>query len=406
MRKRLAKMIALLLAAALLGALTAGCGGGNGEGTTPPASEPAGNESPAGNDAPPEGSKGKIGYNYLVTGDFALDTLANNTKRAIEGAGYEAMGVCANGALDQTITDIENMIAAGVDGLVLWLPVDSMYLTAAEKCEAAGVPFVLADKVPTDASILEQLYGYKTFAGAIAPDNYAHGTHAAEVALENGWKNALIIAPGIGDGTATPRIEAFKETFEAAGGTILGEVHTDDQNEAVTKTEDLYLAHPEAEFFFCTGASTFGTSALNVLEKYGDHDRKIITCELDATIVESMNTDDYVISDTGDFWVCGYLAGVMMTNYLSGNAFTMDGKPAVINNVPSFAITPQYVDFYNKHIAGDCTYSYDEIAEMQGITFDQFMEIVTSYSLPERALAKFAEGSVTAEELDAMGVEH
>ena len=43
---------------------------------------------------------------------------------------------------------------------------------------------------------------------------------------------------------------------------------------------------------------------------------------------------------------------------------------------------------------------------MQGITMDEFMEKVSAYSLPERALAKYAEGTVTAEELDAMGVEY
>ena len=399
MKKRFARLVGLLLAAAMICSLAAGCD----------SSAPTDSSSPStseGSSQPAGDTKGKIGYNYLVTGDFALDTLANNTKRAIEAAGYEAMGVCANGAVDQTITDIENMIAAGVDGLVLWLPVDSMYLTVAEKCEAAGVPFVLADKVPTDETITEQLYSYKTFVGAIAPDNYAHGENAANVALDNGWTQALIIAPGIGDGTATPRIEAFVETFTAGGGTILGEVHSDDQNEVVTKTEDLYLANPEAQFFFCTGASTFGTAALNVLEKYSDHEKKIITCELDTTIIESMVEDDYVVSDTGDFWVCGYLASIMMTNYLSGNPFTVDGKAPVITNVPSFAVIPEHVDFYQKHIAGDCIYSDAEIQAMQGITMDEFMEKVSAYSLPERALAKYAEGTVTAEELDAMGVEY
>lgn len=350
------------------------------------------------------GTKGTIGYNQLVTGDFALDTLAGNMKRSIEAAGYTAQLVCANGAIDQMITDVENLIASGVDGLLLWLPVDSMYLTVAEKCEAANVPFVLADKVPTDSSIMDQLMTYKSFAGAVAPDNRNNGKICAKVANDNNWTKGLIIAPGIGDGTATPRIDAFKEDFK---GTVLGEVHTDDANEAVTKTEDLYLANPDAEFFFCTGASTFGTAALTVLEKYDDHDTKIITCELDSTIIDSLTKDDYVVSDLGDYWICGYLGGVIITNFLSGTPITQaDGSAPNISDVPAFTVTPAYVDFFEKHIEGDCIYSDEELQAMQGISLDDFEKIIQDYSLPERALAKYKEGTVTAAELDAMGVEH
>ena len=52
------------------------------------------------------------------------------------------MSVCDNASLDQLVTDVENMINAGVDGLVLWIPNDSLYLSVADLCENAGVPFV------------------------------------------------------------------------------------------------------------------------------------------------------------------------------------------------------------------------------------------------------------------------
>ena len=99
MKKRFARLVGLLLAAAMICSLAAGCD----------SSAPTDSSSPStseGSSQPAGDTKGKIGYNYLVMGDFALDTLANNTKRAIEAAGYEAMGVCANGAVDQTNTDI------------------------------------------------------------------------------------------------------------------------------------------------------------------------------------------------------------------------------------------------------------------------------------------------------------
>ena len=403
MKTRINKLIALALAGTMALAAVA-CGGGS----EAPAAAPAAQTEEKTEAAAPAaaGEKtGRIGYNQLVTGDFALDSLGNHTKDAIEAGGYEAVQAIANGSLDQTITDIENLIQSGVDGLVLWLPIDTLYITAAEKCEAAGVPFVLADKLPVDESILEELKGYKTFVGGIAPNNRAHGENAAQVALSNGWTKGLIIAPGVGDGTATPRIEQFKETFEAAGGEILGMVQTDDSNEAVAKMEDLYLANPDAQFIFATGASTFGTAALQCLQKYNDHETKIITCELDSTIIDSMTNDDYVISDTGDYWICGYLAPVILMNYLNGTPFDMDGGIPVVSEVPSFSIAPEYVNFYQNHLLTDGIYSADEIKDMIGISFADFEAKFMAYSLPERAIQKFNEGKVTEEELAEMGVE-
>ena len=234
-------------------------------------------------------TKGVIGYNYFAAGDYALDTLANNTKHGIEASGYTAKGVCDNGSLDQLVTDVENLIASGVDGLVLWIPNDSIYLTVADICEKAEVPFVFADKVPTDSSITEELVqNYKMYKGGVTPDNYSYGVQMAEYALDQGYKTSIILASGVGDASGTPRIEGFKDVFEEAGGKIVGEQHTDDSNQAVTQAEDIYLANTDADCIMATGASTFGSAGLEVLKKYNDQNMKIITADFDKTILQSM----------------------------------------------------------------------------------------------------------------------
>ena len=119
------KTLALLLVLALVFGL-ASCDSGENAASGDPASNPPTSEGVNGENSNEPGNETDrllIGYNQLITGDYALDTLANNIKFAIESAGHEAMGVVAGGNVDQMITDIENMIAAGCEGLVLWLPI-------------------------------------------------------------------------------------------------------------------------------------------------------------------------------------------------------------------------------------------------------------------------------------------
>ena len=413
MKKKLSRILAALLTLAMVFSLAA-CGGSDnpGGGNDNPGSNtdaPGGGDNPGGgNDNPGGGSQDGflIGYNQLVTGDFALESLAANTKYGIEGLGNRSMCVIAGGAVEQTVTDVENMITAGIDGLVLWLPIDSLYLTVAEMCESAGVYWVLCDKVPTDPALLAQLNEYEYFCGGITPDNYSYGVAMAEYALSQGWSKAYVQAPGIGDATGTPRMAGFKDTFEAGGGQILGEAHTDDANEAVTQAEDLYLAYgDEVDCILATGAATFGSAALNILQKYNDHRVKILAGDLDQTILNSMATDDYVAMDTGDFWVCGTFASVMLINALNGNMLRdADGNAAIISNVPAFGVPAAYLDLFNKYIVGSPLFSNEELETMIGVSTSEMENIVASYSLESRFQSKYEQGIISADEMAAAGI--
>lgn len=353
-------------------------------------------------------TKGVIGYNYFAAGDYALDTLANNTKHGIEASGYTAKGVCDNGSLDQLVTDVENLIASGVDGLVLWIPNDSIYLTVADICEKAEVPFVFADKVPTDSSITEELVqNYKMYKGGVTPDNYSYGVQMAEYALDQGYKTSIILASGVGDASGTPRIEGFKDVFEEAGGKIVGEQHTDDSNQAVTQAEDIYLANTDADCIMATGASTFGSAGLEVLKKYNDQNMKIITADFDKTILQSMKDEDYVQFLIGDFLVSGTYASSILVNALEGTPMTNeDGTAAYIDTVPAFSIPVEQQDLFNEYIAGDNIYSDEEIASWLGMSKDDFEKnVVSTYSLEERLNAKHDAGQISDDEMKAAGLE-
>lgn len=399
MKKKLKRLGSLLLVVAMLLSLAA-CSKDTLNSEEATISENSG-------DSSSKDTKGKIGYNYFAAGDYALDTLANNTSHVIEACGYEAIGVCDNGSLDQLVTDVENMIAAGCDGLILWIPNDSLFLSVADICEAAKVPFVLYDKAPVDKTITEKLETYSTYYGAAAPDNYSYGVQMAEFVIEQDYKSCFILASGVGDASGTPRIEGLTDIFEAAGGKIVGVSHTDDSNQAVTQAEDMYLAHTDVDFIMATGASTFGSAALEILQRYSDENMKIITADFDETMLLSMKKDDYVQFLIGDFLVAGSYAAAIMCNYLEGTPLRdADGSAPYIDMIPAFSIPVEEMDLFSEYIAGDNIYSEEECQAMMGLSLDEFVnDIVLQYSLENRLQKKYQEGTIPAEEMKAAGLE-
>lgn len=177
----------------------------------------------------------KIGYNYFGTGGYSLAALANQTQVVLDSCGDASVSADDQFSVENIVTDIENMISSGCKGIALWLPADSLYETIAQKCADAKVYFVLNDKVPTDATIKSEIMSNPYFAGACAPANEVYGKMLAEYAVKQGWKTCITTSSAEGDATDQPRLDAFKETFEAAGGTILSELHADTTADGLTQ---------------------------------------------------------------------------------------------------------------------------------------------------------------------------
>lgn len=343
-----------------------------------------GNE--GGEDSAPTGDGFKIGYNYFGSGSYALLSLANNSKFVIEACGGEAVGMDDEFNVEKIVQDVENLISSGCEGLIIWLPAESMYETVADICANAKVPFVLNDKIPSDPAIVEKLINNEYFAGAVAPANAEYGSILGQWAVDQGFKKCLISGPAAGDVTDTPRIEAFRKVFEEAGGTVVDELHADSADAALPQCENALTANPDVDLVYGSG-SDFGIAACQALQNM-QLNAKVITSGLDTEALNLLEDGTYMQVVNGDYWVCGTFAAVILQNYLSGNPLKdADGKPIWIDNVMPFSVPAEEYDLYKQCFLDSSCYSEEEINAMIGITYDEFVEIVNSYSLDERLKA-------------------
>lgn len=360
------------------------------------------------NSAGSSSSKGfKIGYNYFGNAPV-LVTLGNNSKYVVEAFGGTATSMDDQFSADKIIQDIENMISLHVDGLVVWAPADALYPTISKMCLEAKIPFVLADKIPSDPKIKDQLLQNPYFVGGVAPKNADYGSSIAKYAIDKGYKTCIVNTSPVGDPSDQPRFDAFKKVFEAAGGKILDVVHTTGTDGGVAQMENSLVAHPNPDFVYGVGSS-FGTGAVKALAKYS-YKTKVITSGLEEEVLSNLSAGKIEMAN-GDNWVSGTYAAVLLQNYLDGNKLLdKDGKAPVLDNVGFYQVTSKQVDLYKKCFISETTYSVDEIKQMNGKTdknfnYDAFVKVITDYSLENRMAQKAKEGKVTKDELAAVGIQ-
>lgn len=407
MKKR---MLALLMALVMIFALAA-CGDSAGDTqSSAPASSNAGNSgdsinTPSGGDSSEKTFK--IGYNYFGSASYTLLTLANHSGDTLKLLGDEYIASDNEFSLEQLVTDVENMISAGCDGLVLWLPTDTLYLTVTEMCKEAQIPFVLNDKLPMDDAIIAQISENPYFVGAVGVKNAQYGVALANYVLSQGWEDCIISSSSVGDVSDTERMNAFKEIFEAAGGVVHTELHAASSDEALPQIEDALTAYGEVDFIYGVGGD-FGNAACSALANY-DYDTKVVTTGIDQGTLENFDAGTISMVN-GDYFVNGIMSVIMLQNYLQGNPLVDEnGNPGWIYNETSIDINENTIGAFRKVFVERLCYSEDELKQMTfaynpDFTLADLQTIIGNYSFADRITQAVADGILTSDEAAAAGV--
>ena len=347
----------------------------------------------------------KIGYNYFGTGGYSLAALANQSQIVLDACGVESVAADDQFSVETLVTDIENMISSGCDGIAIWLPAEPLYETVANKCAEAGVYFVLNDKVPSDPAIKEALMNNEYFAGACAPANAVYGQIMAQYALDQGWETCITTSSAEGDATDQPRLDAFKETFEAGGGTILNELHADTVADSLVQIQDALVASDEPDFIYGVG-SDYAINACTALESYPDYETKVITSGLDKEALGLLiDENSSLVVINGDNWISGMFSAVMLENAVEGNVLKdADGNVIYVEDIQPFEVSADTYPLFEKYFMNESAYSADEIKSMLGISYDEMMNIINDYSLENRLNAKYEAGEVSEEEMKSAGL--
>lgn len=407
------KRVLALVLSAVMALSTAACGNAAGEAETKANTEETVAEEPA-KEAEveqtetttivTEASGLKIGYNYFGTGGYSLAVLANQTQIVLDACGDESASADDQFSVETLIKDVENLCAAGCDGVVVWVPAEPLYAKIVEICENAGVYFVLNDKVPASREVKDIVTSSEYFAGACAPANAVYGEILAEYAIAQGWKTCITTGSAEGDATDQPRLDAFKAAFEAEGGEILAELHSETTADSLPAAQDALIANDEPDFIYGVG-SDYAMSACTALADYPNYETKVISSGLDKDALALLNDENSpLIMLNGDNWICGMFSAIMLQNALEGNVLKdADGNVIWVEDVMPFEVSSEKYPLFEKYFMNEPTYTTEEIQAMVGISYDEMMAIIDDYNLDNRLMAKYEAGIISADEMKAAG---
>ena len=169
------KILGALLSVAMVATMLVGCGSNNA--SAPAADAPAAEQTEDKADAPAAESNGKkVGVAMPTQSSERWIKDGANMKEQLEALGYEVDLQYAEDDVQAQVSQIENMIAAGVNCLVI-ASIDSSALVNVEKqAKDAGIPVIAYDRLLMDTDAVSY---YATF------DNKGVGTAIGKYIVDN-----------------------------------------------------------------------------------------------------------------------------------------------------------------------------------------------------------------------------
>jgi simple sugar transport system substrate-binding protein/ribose transport system substrate-binding protein len=334
------KTIGAVAAVAALAAALAGCGstkdtaGGGGGG----------------------GGEGRIGATVpLLTSPF-WQAYNNYVPEMAAEAGLDVLPtVNADSNTQKQITDINNLLNQGVEGLVV-TPLDSAAIVAGlNQAERKGVPVVSVDVAPESGEV----------AMVVRADNRAYGTKACDVIGERVPSGKVIQIMGdLSSVNGRDRSEAFRECVKSKYPKLsVLEIPAEWKAEkAAAGLEGLLTANPDVKGIYMQAGGVYLAPTLQALERknlkfpVGDPKHIVLVSndgipqeldairagELDATV--SQPADDY--AKYGMYWLKKAMAGETFEEGPTDHGSTVvETMPGILEDqLPAPVVTKDNVD--------------------------------------------------------------
>jgi len=221
------------------------------------------------------------------------------------------------------IMDIENLLAAGVDGLVVTPQTAQVGPAIIKRAELAGVPIVITDRWP---GIDPSKYEWDGFVGFIGPDDVDTGYRIAKTLIvELGKKNLVAINGVHGASVAEGRYAGLAKALEEfPQANLLAVQWIGETPDLGIQVMENYLAAYRGQFdgVWCYN-DALAVGAIKALrdaglgEKLLNRELAVVGMDLNPDAVELVKKGWYYAS-FGGHWLQGGFGLIMLYDYLNG----------------------------------------------------------------------------------------
>ncbi len=171
-----------------------------------------------------------------------------SAQQVADALGVELISTDAGGDATKQISDAEDLLARGVDALLVSPVSPDAIAPIVERAYASGIPVIVwGSEINTD----------QYTAKVVSDDEYFGFAGGEQLVKDLGGQGKVIMLRGIaGNSTETARYEGAVKAFEGTGIEIIAEEYGDwafDQGKSIT--ENLLVAYPEIDGIWASGAA-------------------------------------------------------------------------------------------------------------------------------------------------------
>lgn len=232
---------------------------------------------------------------------------------------------------DGMLSFVENQVAAGVDGLLVLPPSDSILPTITQLCEEAGVYWGITLRSISDPDIKAMVEASPYYVGNCYEDEETAGYTCGQWMGEQGYKKIAIISQAKGDTTCDTREVGLAAACEEYGMEIVGESRGHAQaSDTTAATESFLAANDDLDAIFFVGSACTGSheAAIKAIQDAGRDEVKVVTIDFPDEMVADFETGVLVYSYaqvclTYDPFICV----TKIINAIQGTPLNDDGTP-------------------------------------------------------------------------------
>jgi ABC-type sugar transport system substrate-binding protein len=261
-------------------------------------------------------------------------------QQGADALGVELVVLNADNSPDQMSSNIEDLIARGVDGII-HVPYWNTGIKVLNEAKAANIPVIMTDVYLSD--IEPQSADYPNYIAFVGPSDEAAGYAMAQALFAamtpdaNGEKVVGVVDGTPGTSVAIDRRKGFdKALAEHPEVKLAGAVNGNFvRDESQTAFESLYQGQPDIKGVWAAngGTATGVMSALKNADKVPGKDVLVVAMDLNPENVDAVESGE-LLFDIGGHWLQGGFAMVLMFDYLNGLPVPADQANVKLNLLP------------------------------------------------------------------------
>lgn len=375
-------LVSIVVAAILVLTTIVGCGGTGNTGGTGEATG-VGEAAEAQTSEAKDLKAIKVAVSFPDSGLTSFEQMANNFKDILgPAANCEFVHQAPTFDADGVLNFVESQIAAGVDGLFICPPSDSVLPTIANLCEENQVYWGITFRTIVDDDIRAMCEASEYYVGNNYEDEEETGYMVGKYLGEHDVQNVAIISTTKGDTTGDAREAGLARASEEFGFKVVGEARGLAQASDVTNAVESFLsANADLDAIFVVGTTVTDAQGLTVkaVMDAGRQDSVQVVCiDHPDGIVDLFETGVLTYSvGTPVFTLDCYLVGLKLVNAIQGTPISGEVKGRSTNHISMAEVTSVEEAQVYAAAASDPKYVFfdaDEISQMLGWNNPEFDE--------------------------------